>query len=79
MPEYTPKDMPEITVIYDYQPEEWDRGCRVCPANVEILHLEINGDVVVGILEDYLIETFGDTWEEEIIDGQKKRRLVGTV
>jgi len=51
----------------------------VVPADIEILHLEINGDVVGDALEDHLIETLGDTWEEEIINGQKKRGLVGTV
>ena len=79
MPKYSPINMPEITVEYDYQPEEWDHGYRVCPEDIEIDILFINGDRISVALEDHLIETYGDTWKGEIINGQRQRRLVGTI
>jgi len=74
MPEYTPKDMPEVTVIYDYQPEEWDRGYRVCPAGVEITDIKVNGETVSGKVGDLLIETYGDTWEEDWWEQYDRRK-----
>jgi len=71
---YQPKDMDEITVFFDYSPAEYEREHQVVPADIEILHLEINGDVVGDALEDHLIETFGDQWCQEIIRKTENRR-----
>jgi hypothetical protein len=76
---YQPKNMPEITVHYDYSQAEYERGYQAVPADVEIEFILINGFSVSDALEEHLIETFGDIWTREIINGQRQRRLVGAV
>ena len=76
MPEYTPRDMPEITVEYDYAPAEWERGFQVCPYDFEITELKINGGGISDLLEEHLIEKFGDTWEQEIVKNTRDKRRV---
>ena len=76
---FTPKDMDEITVFFDYSPPEYERGYQAVPPDIEIEYILINGGAVADTLEVHLIETFGDQWVKEIINGQKKRGLVGAV
>jgi hypothetical protein len=70
---YQPKNMPEVTIFYDYAPAEYERGYQATPADVEIIYLEINGDIIGDTLENHLIETFGDQWCQEIIGGLERR------
>jgi len=72
---YTPKNMPEVSVWFHFEPAEYERGFQVQPPDIEILHLEINGDVVSDALEEHLIETFGDDWCQEIIRKIESRRV----
>ena len=73
MAEYTPRNMPEITVEFDYSPAEdqtrWDPGC---PAEVEITEIRINEELISEDLKEDLIDLFGEEWETDIIDQYRK-------
>ena len=73
---YTPKNMPEIEVHFYFAPAEYERGYQVQPPDIEILHLEINGDRVSDYLEEHLVEVYGDDWCREIIRKIASRRRV---
>lgn len=72
METFTPYIFPEMTVYFEYTPEErrtmWDPGC---PEEFDFTEIEINDKVVGQDLTDHLIETFEGDWKDEL----RKRRL----
>ena len=74
MPEYTPEDMPEITVGFEYDPPEYERGYQALPPDVGIEYILINGSAVSDTLEVHLIETYGDGWCREFVKEMENRR-----
>ena len=67
--EYSPKNMPEVTIRFFYEPGQattfYDPGYDPV---VEIQEIEINGDVVSDCLYEALLLTFGEDWEKQIIE-----------
>ena len=81
MPEYKPNKMKEVSVLFDYQPEEpqtWDDPG--CPEDVSITDIHIHGEPISDELAEHLVEKFGDDWQAEIIQRaaeykRQKRRI----
>ncbi|WP_333664737.1 hypothetical protein [Desulfobacter postgatei] len=72
MHEFNPKNMPEVTIFFEFfpgQPQTFHQPGY--DDEIEIHHLKINGDTVSIDLESFLIEQFGDLWAMEIL---KQRR-----
>ena len=73
MDKWTPKDMPEITVIFDYAPEEigtWDEPGW--PAEVYFDSIEINDKPISDYLFETVIKEFENEWTRQIIKEAKR-------
>ena len=79
MSEYTPKNMPEVTVIFDFTPGEamsrWNPGCR---DEAIITDIKIYGEPVSVDLFEGLMKQYETEWTNEIIENkpEKRRRAV---
>jgi hypothetical protein len=72
---YTPADMPEVTLDYEYdpgQPSTWELPGY--PEHVIINDIKINGDAISEDLTDTLINFYCDTWEQEILTNIKQEQ-----
>ena len=73
MDKWTPENMPEITVIFDYEPEEpmtWDEPGW--SAEVYFDSIEINGKSISDYLFEAIIKEFEVEWTKQIIKEAKK-------
>ena len=67
MSDFTPKLFPEMKVYFDYfagQEQTWDDPSY--PEEFEFTKIEINEIEIGQDLFDHLVETFADSWEEEL-------------
>ena len=75
MSEYTPKNMPEVTILFDFTPGEattWHNPGW--PDKVYITDVQIYGEPVSVDLFKGLMEQFETGWKNEIIENKPERR-----
>lgn len=67
MSEFRPKNMPEITVYFEYSPAEKQTFDHPgYPEEFEFYRIEINENAISPYLEDHLIDAFAEDWEDEL-------------
>ncbi len=72
---YTPADMPEITLEYEYDPGQvstWELPGY--PEHVIINDIKVNGDAISEDLTETLSDIYCDTWEQEILNHIKQEQ-----
>ena len=69
--DFTPKEFPTLTVEFEFTPGEpqtyWEPGV---PAEIDFTAIYINGEKLEDALFDFLLDSFGEDWEEDLLDGK---------
>ena len=70
MSRFTPKNIPEITIIFNVTDPRQKLTFHQpgYPPEVEIINIKINGDYVSECLYDILIDRCEEEWVKEILD-----------
>lgn len=74
--EFTPKEFETVTVDVSFTPGEKQTWANPgYPPEIEFTAIYVNGEKLENKLSELVIETYGDTWEEDLLNGHYNRNF----